>query len=289
VPASIYAGQPIVIARSKSVIINDIPFYTDPASYPYRHRITVWAAGVNFIRVGFGDPTPAFPSAITNGDTLLLPGGAIPISGATFSLAAGLTQINMTGDFTAFGGQSGWVFGPHQPELYGMVSSFLDTNGVVQSYFGVDGFLNTNGFLRWAGRARVSTQFDKTSDTTLANVTGLSVNLAAGTTYSFRAVLYVSANASGGAKVAVSGTATLGSLRYRGKALSGTTLSATGQATALGTAVAGATAAVDTIEIDGTITTNAAGTLTIQFAQNASFGTASSVLVGSHLIVHEMP
>ena len=32
--------------------------------------------------------------------------------------------------------------------------------------------LDINGFYRWAGQKRVSTQFDKTSDTTLANVTG---------------------------------------------------------------------------------------------------------------------
>jgi len=35
------------------------------------------------------------------------------------------------------------------------------------------------------------------------------------------------------------------------------------------------------------ITVNAAGTLTVQFAQNAANGT-SSVLVGSHMLVHKV-
>ena len=41
-------------------------------------------------------------------------------------------------------------------------------------------------------------------------------------------------------------------------------------------------------QITGTITVNAAGTLTCQFAQNASNATASSVLVGSTFILTEM-
>jgi hypothetical protein len=138
-------------------------------------------------------------------------------------------------------------------------------------------------------QARVSTQFDVTSNNTLANVTGLSVSLIAGRTYSLRAILYVTSNASGGAKVAVSGTATATAIRYRAKTFTSTTLSTHDQATTLGTAVGASTSAVTAIEIDGTITVNAAGTLTIQFAQNASFGTASSVLVGSHMVVCDIP
>ena len=41
-------------------------------------------------------------------------------------------------------------------------------------------------------------------------------------------------------------------------------------------------------EIKGTITVNAAGTLTVQFAQNAANGT-SSILVGSSFIVRDNP
>jgi hypothetical protein len=37
------------------------------------------------------------------------------------------------------------------------------------------------------------------------------------------------------------------------------------------------------------ITVNAAGTLTVQFAQNASNAAASTVLAGSTMMVHDMP
>ena len=42
-------------------------------------------------------------------------------------------------------------------------------------------------------------------------------------------------------------------------------------------------------DIEGTITVNAAGTLTVQFAQNTSNGTPSIVKRGSTFIVQDMP
>lgn len=129
------------------------------------------------------------------------------------------------------------------------------------------------------GRKRVSTQFDKTN-TTLADITGLSVTVLAARTYTFTATLYVTAAAAGGAKVAVAGTATATAIRYGATTYTAATVNAQAQATALGTAVGASTTAVDKIVMDGTITVNAGGTLTLQFAQNASSGT-SSVLVGS--------
>ncbi len=130
--------------------------------------------------------------------------------------------------------------------------------------------------------ARVSTQFDKTSDTTLANVTGLTVNVSAAGVYSFEAVLYTSANVAGGVKCAIAGTATATAIVYEALVFDAGALVAQTRATSLGTAVGGITIATAAhITIRGTITVNAAGTLTVQFAQNASTGTASSVLVGS--------
>jgi UDP-N-acetylglucosamine enolpyruvyl transferase len=44
------------------------------------------------------------------------------------------------------------------------------------------------------------------------------------------------------------------------------------------------------IKINGTITVNAGGTLTVQFAQNGAVpATTSSVLVGSTFTVHNVP
>jgi hypothetical protein len=61
------------------------------------------------------------------------------------------------------------------------------------------------------------------------------------------------------------------------------------RATALATSVGGVTAVTAALcRLTGTITVNAAGTLSIQFAQNASNGTASSVLTGSVLYINNI-
>ena len=153
-----------------------------------------------------------------------------------------------------------------------------------------DGSANANGWLNYAGQKRVTAQFDKT-DTTLANVTGLSVNVIAGRTYRFRAVLFVDANSTGGSKYAVSGTATATAIRYHIKAIndSTNTMVITNRQTVLGGSGAGQAGSTGLkVEIEGVITVNAAGTLTVQFAQNAASGT-SSVLVGSTLTVEDIP
>jgi hypothetical protein len=142
-------------------------------------------------------------------------------------------------------------------------------------------------WVKWDGMARVTTQFDKTN-TTLADVTNLSITVASGKTYKFTAHLFVTADATGGLKVAMSGTATLTSAQYKIKAINnGTNAYVINDVkTALNSSSghAGATSAEVTVE--GVITVSVGGTLTVQFAQNAANGT-SSVLVGSSLLAHE--
>ena len=134
----------------------------------------------------------------------------------------------------------------------------------------------------------VSTQFDKTSDTALANITGLTANALAAGVYKFTAILFTNCDASGGGKVAISGTCTATTINYRVRlhvaAGNYTGLTA---ATALDTSL-GATSALIYIAVEGVIVVNAAGTLTVQFAQNASSATASSVLVGSTFEVEKI-
>jgi len=137
-------------------------------------------------------------------------------------------------------------------------------------------------------QSRVSTQFDKTSDVALANVTGLTANVAAGKIYRFEAKLYTTSNVAGGVKVAIGGTATATAIIYEGLTTDAG-LTTQSRSAALGTAVGAVTAVTaGYVVITGTITVNAAGTLTVQFAQNASNGTASSVLVGSTFLITEM-
>lgn len=131
--------------------------------------------------------------------------------------------------------------------------------------------------------ARVSTQYDNTT-TTLGNVTGLTANVAAGKIYRFEAKLYTTSDVAGGIKVAIGGTATATAIRYEGLTTDAG-LTTQSRSAALGTAVGAVTAAY--VTITGTITVNAAGTLTVQAAANAATGT-TSVLTGSTFVITEM-
>lgn len=162
--------------------------------------------------------------------------------------------------------------------------------GVAEINSGVLGTFRdlTVRWLNWAGTSRVGTQFDATTNVTLANVTNLTSTVIAGKTYAFRAVLHVTADAIGGIKVAIGGTATATAIVYETKIIANSTN--VFAVTARQTALAGSNGvAADTsyyVEIEGSIVVNAGGTLTVQAAQNASNGT-SSVLVGSTFIVQQ--
>lgn len=148
--------------------------------------------------------------------------------------------------------------------------------------------LDVNGFIEWSGQKRNTAQFDATV-TTLANVTGLSVTLIAGKTYHFRAVLDINANGTGGSKFAMGGTATATDIYYWITLADGT--SGLNTINSRQSALAGAAGQAGTLTgkcvIEGVITVNGGGTLTVQFAQNAASGT-SSVLKNSILIVEQI-
>lgn len=136
---------------------------------------------------------------------------------------------------------------------------------------------------------RVSGQFDKVNNTTLANVTGLTATLGAGKTYTFKAVLFVDADVTGGQKYSIGGTATATSIIFQINSVdNGTNVNTiNSRQTALGGSAGQAGTTTAYTEITGTITCNATGTLTVQFAQNSASGT-SSVLVGSSFIVENI-
>jgi len=134
----------------------------------------------------------------------------------------------------------------------------------------------------------VTSQFDKTSDAALANITGLSANVTSAKTYTFVANLYTTSNAGGGVQAAIGGGASATSIVYEGMTINAG-LTTQSRGTALAAAVGAVTAVTAAlIIITGTITVNAGGTLTVQFAQNAINVTASSVLVGSSFEVTEI-
>lgn len=136
--------------------------------------------------------------------------------------------------------------------------------------------------------SRVTAQFDKTADVALANVPGLTETLIAGRSYAFEVVLYTVSNVAGGVKIALGGTATATSVIYDVEVIDAAVIAAQARVAVLGGAGSGVTAVTAAlVKVRGLITVNAGGTLTVQFAQNASNGAASSVLVGSFMLVQD--
>jgi len=125
-------------------------------------------------------------------------------------------------------------------------------------------------------------------DATLANITGLSVDLEASKKYIFTAVLHVTADVPGGHKYAISGTCTASSVIYQINSIDNATNAfvITSRQIALGGASGEDTAATVFTVIQGFIDVNTAGTLTVQFAQVVA-NNNSTVLPGSTFIVRE--
>lgn len=124
----------------------------------------------------------------------------------------------------------------------------------------------------------LASQFDKTSNTTLSEVTGLSINVVAGNTYIFKAVLQI-AEGGGGFKVAINGACTASAFS------AGVYVFA--PVTNMGDVVCNGVATT-CIPVEGSITVSASGTLYPEFAQNASNASVSSVLVGSYFRVEKV-
>lgn len=132
----------------------------------------------------------------------------------------------------------------------------------------------------------VTSDFSKTSSTTLANVTGLTFTTVNSGVYRFKANLFLSCGASGGAKVSISGTNTATAIWYLVSLRTATAF--VGEVNTALDGDYGTTAAHVFGEINGYIDVANGGTLTVQFAQNASDGTASKVLAGSWFEVNRM-
>lgn len=203
--------------------------------------------------------------------------GNTNVAGATFTIQGSLSNGSGGGDILI------------KTTLSTAASGTQNTAATAMTFQGGTQDCIGGGFLGSAGFVRVTTQFDKTADTALANITGLSVNVAASGTYQFRAVLFVTSDAVGGQKYAMAGTATATAIIYEVQTISNSanTIVISSKQTALGGSVGQAGSTDDFTTIEGLITVNAAGTLTVQFAQNAASGT-SSVLVGSHMLVHKV-
>jgi len=118
------------------------------------------------------------------------------------------------------------------------------------------------------------------------------VNLEAARNYIFHVALLLTTGATaGGIKAAFGGTATVTNFIADGACVDSTTEIAVTRVAALATNFVANTNAGTTPKclIDGTFEVNAAGTFTVQFAQNASSATASTVKRGSFMLVQDAP
>lgn len=127
-----------------------------------------------------------------------------------------------------------------------------------------------------------------TADTQIGSGAGhiLDLPLSAGTSYNCRGHLFVTASGAGGIAVRfVSiGGLSIASMRFDGVIRNGTTTSAASSATALNSDIVGFSGAATSVDVIGSITTNAGGTMSFQAAQNASNGTTTTV--GANSLLH---
>jgi hypothetical protein len=148
--------------------------------------------------------------------------------------------------------------------------------------------VSVTGFINFAGSGVISTQQSVTSSTTLV-ASGLSANLVAGGIYIFEIYLSVTCNASGGLKASFSAsTATATAFTADTWGYNTTTVAAQGNITSLASNLVALTGAITAVDITGCIQVNAAGTFALSFAQNASFGTATSLNFGSNMWIQRI-
>lgn len=136
------------------------------------------------------------------------------------------------------------------------------------------------------GRAmivRQSADVTATTNTTLADLTGLIQSVAIGT-YVFNVNLQGLATANGGTKVAFNyaSSAALTSIQCESKAFTAAAVAVTRfTSTTTQASVVAATVANIAIELSGTIVVSAAGTIQVQGAQNASHSDTTTYYAGS--------
>lgn len=174
----------------------------------------------------------------------------------------------------------------------------IDT-GITRVAAGVMGFTNSEtpasvgGYYQFAGGKRVTGNQTVTDSTALVSSTDLTCTVTAGRHYTFRFLLYFTTVNTSGVKVAISGTATHTSITYDARIFGVSTpaLLTIARATAKDTAVGvTATGTAAYVEITGSTTINAGGTLLVQFAQNAETGAGESAILlrGSSMEVIDM-
>ena len=217
--------------------------------------------------------------SIASADSVTITGGlTLELSGsATVNSILGVKDgqtllIYPTGAF-AFG-SSGNILAGSAAQTVGTWVALAQRSGVLIQV-GRDGYHPKYP----VSRKRTTSAFDKSSSTALSDITGLTVNVDAGLTYEFSAILYTTSDAGGGVKFAIGGTCTATAFICEAITSENGVTSKQDRTTTKGNAVGGITAVtVALCRIVGTITVANAGTLTAMMAQNSSIAANSTVL-----------
>lgn len=137
--------------------------------------------------------------------------------------------------------------------------------------------------IRLPSVTRLANDFTKTTNTTLATVTGFTRTLLSGRIYMFKAKLIIAADATGGIKIDVGGTVTPSAVLWDAIAIGyggALTLRITSHKVILSSALTDTNDTAFDVDISGTIAVTTGGTITIEFAQAASNG-SSTIKAGS--------
>lgn len=187
-----------------------------------------------------------------------------------------------------------WTTATHASRVSNLAFNLVD-NAVTGEAMALRG----NGQIKYYGLKRQTADVTKTSDTTLADLTGLTFNLVTGRTYKVRLTVFYNTGAAtaGGAKLAFGGTATFSALIGSGYAMgtantnemvvaSSRRVTATGSTIVLVGTTESSTGG--TAYAEATLVCNGTGTLTVQGAQQGSSATSTVFLTNSLFEIWEV-
>src|SRR6516162_208408 len=165
----------------------------------------------------------------------------------------------------------------------------VQANGILQIGLGTG--VNSNGWYQWGGQSRTTADMAVTNTTSLTNVPGLSITVISGRNYYFEfdGVAQGIASGNGGVAFGISGSASLSNSRYFATGIAGTAVVGSTTNTALSLAPVSGVGNSVFCQMRGSFTAGTSGTVTIQFAQQSSNTTASTLLRGATFNAWDSP
>ena len=220
---------------------------------------------------------------------------------ALYTAASGMSAQQMNLDTIAnnLANSSTTGFRQLRLQFQDMIYQNLVTPGAAQSestvsaglQIGLGTGVNSNGWYQWGGQSRTTADMAVTNTTSLTNVPGLSITVISGRNYYFEfdGVAQGIASGNGGVAFGISGSASLSNSRYFATGIAGTAVAGSTTNTALSLAPVSGVGNSVFCQMRGSFTAGTSGTVTIQFAQQSSNTTASTLLRGATFNAWDSP